>query len=129
MEKDSNAPDGALPAHANRHLKSSALLDLSNFDINAVLRGMQLTLVGGMFHIDERQALKSASWFTNVCTTVVAHRALQNPAMFTSDHYKQAAYAVATGIAIRLIVSIPVCPCLGRLFIPQLTHGQLDCDG
>ena len=29
--------------------------------------------------------------------------------MFTSDHYKQAAYAVALGIAIRLVVSIPVC--------------------
>lgn len=37
-----------------------------------------------------------------------AHRALQNPAMFTSDHYKQAAYAVAVGIAIRVVVSIPV---------------------
>ncbi|KAM3426349.1 hypothetical protein MY4824_010013 [Beauveria thailandica] len=28
--------------------------------------------------------------------------------MFTSDHYKQAAYAVAIGIAIRLIMSIPI---------------------
>lgn len=41
-------------------------------------------------------------------TLVGAHRALQNPAMFTSDHYKHAAYAVALGIAIRLIVSIPI---------------------
>ncbi|KAJ3499776.1 hypothetical protein NLG97_g72 [Lecanicillium saksenae] len=67
----------------DRLTKPTALLDLSNFDINAVLRGMQLTLVG-------------------------AHRALQNPAMFTSAHYRQAAYAVAVGIAIRLVVSIPI---------------------
>jgi hypothetical protein len=58
-------------------------LDTSNFDLDAVLRGMQLTLVG-------------------------AHRALQNPAMFTSTHYKQAIAAVVIGIIIRLIVSIPL---------------------
>ncbi|XWW99909.1 hypothetical protein V2A60_007923 [Cordyceps javanica] len=28
--------------------------------------------------------------------------------MFTSDHYRQAAYAVVIGIAIRLIVSVPI---------------------
>ena len=39
---------------------------------------------------------------------VAALRALQNPALFTSEHYKQAAVAVATGIAIRLAISIPV---------------------
>lgn len=58
-------------------------LDLSHFGINAVIRGAQLTLVG-------------------------AQRALQNPAIFTSDHYRQAALAVAAGLAIRLIVSVPV---------------------
>ncbi|KAG9251700.1 uncharacterized protein F5Z01DRAFT_262038 [Emericellopsis atlantica] len=63
--------------------KLKAKFDLSNFEPNAVLRGMQLTLVG-------------------------AHRALQNPALFTSDHYRQAAIAVAVGIAIRLLVSLPV---------------------
>jgi hypothetical protein len=37
-----------------------------------------------------------------------AHRALQNPKLFTSDHYKQAAIAVGVGIAIRLAITIPV---------------------
>ncbi|KAK5993139.1 hypothetical protein PT974_06567 [Cladobotryum mycophilum] len=57
--------------------------DLSHFNANAVLRGVQLTFVG-------------------------AHRALQNPKMFTNDHYRQAAAAVLIGIAIRLILSIPI---------------------
>ncbi|KAI0394471.1 formamidase [Xylariaceae sp. FL0594] len=57
--------------------------DLSHFDLTAILRGVQLTLVG-------------------------AHRALQNPAIFTNAHYKQAAIAVAAGIAIRLAISIPI---------------------
>jgi len=56
---------------------------MSNFDPNAILRGAQLTVVG-------------------------AYRALQNPALFTSDHYRQALLAVAAGIAIRIIVAIPV---------------------
>jgi hypothetical protein len=38
----------------------------------------------------------------------VAHRALQNPDIFTNAHYKQAALAVAAGIAIRLAIAIPV---------------------
>ncbi|KFA79141.1 hypothetical protein S40288_05717 [Stachybotrys chartarum IBT 40288] len=58
-------------------------LDVSHFDANAVLRGMQLTLVG-------------------------AQRALQNPNIFTTDHYRQAAIAVAAGLGIRVLVSIPV---------------------
>jgi hypothetical protein len=37
-----------------------------------------------------------------------ALRALQNPALFTSEHYKQAALAVAIGIAIRIAISVPV---------------------
>ncbi|RYP33894.1 hypothetical protein DL767_004521 [Monosporascus sp. MG133] len=57
--------------------------DISHFDLNAVLRGVQLTFVG-------------------------AHRALQNPDIFTNAHYKQAAMAVAAGIAIRLAVAIPI---------------------
>ncbi|KAI8957200.1 formamidase [Daldinia sp. FL1419] len=57
--------------------------DLSHFDLNAVIRGMQLTLVG-------------------------AHRALQNPAIFTNDHYKQAAIAVGAGIAIRIAIAVPI---------------------
>ncbi|KAI1371894.1 formamidase [Hypoxylon crocopeplum] len=57
--------------------------DVSHFDLNAVLRGIQLTLVG-------------------------AHRALQNPAIFTNAHYKQAAIAVGAGIAIRLAIAVPI---------------------
>ncbi|KAL2264017.1 hypothetical protein VTK26DRAFT_3572 [Humicola hyalothermophila] len=57
--------------------------DVSHFDFNAILRGVQLTLVG-------------------------AHRALQNPELFTSKHYKQAAMAVAVGIAIRLLIAVPI---------------------
>ncbi|KAK4136159.1 hypothetical protein BT67DRAFT_448430 [Trichocladium antarcticum] len=56
---------------------------MENFDLNAILRGIQLTLVG-------------------------AHRALQNPGMFTSEHYKQAAYALAGGILIRLAIAVPI---------------------
>lgn len=41
-----------------------------------------------------------------------ALRALQNPALFTSKHYKQAAIAVGVGIAIRLAIAIPVCSAL-----------------
>ncbi|KAM3548421.1 hypothetical protein ARSEF4850_009422 [Beauveria asiatica] len=85
MDTVSKSLGGTSRTPPSRPPKSSTLLDLSNFSINAILRGMQLTLVGGL-----------------------AHRALQNPAMFTSDHYKQAAYAVAIGIAIRLIMSIPI---------------------
>jgi len=56
---------------------------MSNFEPNAMLRGVQLTVVGAI-------------------------RALQNPALFTSEHYKQAAIAVAAGIAIRLAISVPI---------------------
>jgi len=57
--------------------------DISHFDLNAVIRGVQLTGVG-------------------------AHRALQNPHLFTSKHYKQAAYAVVAGIAIRILIAVPI---------------------
>ncbi|KAK3384808.1 hypothetical protein B0H63DRAFT_171512 [Podospora didyma] len=57
--------------------------DVSHFDFNAILRGIQLTLVG-------------------------AHRAFQNPNIFTSEHYKQAVIAVASGIAIRILIAIPI---------------------
>ncbi|KAJ3532080.1 hypothetical protein NM208_g8596 [Fusarium decemcellulare] len=40
--------------------------------------------------------------------SVIPHRALQNPALFTTDHYRQAAIAVLAGIAIRLIISVPI---------------------
>lgn len=56
---------------------------MSNFDPNAIIRGAQLTLVG-------------------------VNRALQNPELFTTDHYRQAAIAVVAGIAIQLIINIPI---------------------
>ncbi|KAK2747934.1 hypothetical protein FQN57_001525 [Myotisia sp. PD_48] len=55
----------------------------SKFEPNAILRGAQLTFVG-------------------------AHRALMNPELFKSEHYRQAALAVCAGIAIHFIVSIPI---------------------
>lgn len=69
-----------LPRPALNSPKTPAM---SNFDPNAILRGAQLTLVG-------------------------AYRALQNPTLFESRHYRQAALAVAVGIAIRIIVTAPV---------------------
>ncbi|EFX05585.1 formamidase [Grosmannia clavigera kw1407] len=59
------------------------LFDFSHFDINAILRGAQLTLVG-------------------------AQRALQNPGLWTTQHYRQAVIAVGCGIVIRLLVEIPI---------------------
>ena len=56
---------------------------MSNFDPNAWVRGAQLTLVG-------------------------ANRALQNPNLFTTSHYRQAAIAVCAGLAIRIIINIPI---------------------
>ncbi|KAL6157544.1 hypothetical protein ACJQWK_06619 [Exserohilum turcicum] len=80
-------------------------LDVSNFDLNAILRGAQLTLVG-------------------------VNRALQNPRLFTSTHYRQAAVAVAAGIAIRIIVAIPIVGVRVLLWILSLfidmDHSQLD---
>lgn len=64
---------------------ASNLGAFGGFELNSIIRGAQLTIVG-------------------------AHRALQNPGIFTSDHYRQAALAVAAGIAIRLFVAIPVRP-------------------
>ena len=39
----------------------------------------------------------------------VAVRALRNPELFKHEHFRQAAIAVAVGVAIHLIVQIPVC--------------------
>ncbi|KAL2694636.1 hypothetical protein Neosp_001221 [[Neocosmospora] mangrovei] len=58
--------------------------DLSHFDFNAIIRGAQLTLVGGKYTTPE------------------------NPALFTTDHYRQAAIAVVAGLAIRLVIAIPI---------------------
>ncbi|MCJ1384475.1 hypothetical protein MMC17_007592 [Xylographa soralifera] len=56
---------------------------MKNFDANAILRGVQLTVVG-------------------------AYRALQNPGLFKYEHYRQAALAVGAGIAIRLLIAAPI---------------------
>lgn len=63
--------------------KPSFFVQTTSFEPNGLLRGAQLTLVG-------------------------AYRALQNPALFTSEHYRQAALAVVAGIAISVLVAIPV---------------------
>jgi len=57
-----------------------------------------------------------------ICTshTIAAYRALQNPALFTSEHYRQAALAVAAGIAIRIIVEIPILGVQGLLWFLSL---------
>ncbi|RPA86200.1 hypothetical protein BJ508DRAFT_411394 [Ascobolus immersus RN42] len=64
---------------------------MSTIDPNAILRGLQLTLVG-------------------------AYRALQNPSLFESQHYRQAALAVALGLALRIIIGIPVWILRGTLY-------------
>ncbi len=56
---------------------------MSNFDPNAMIRGAQLTVVG-------------------------AYRALQNPSLFNSAHYRQAFAAVITGLLIRMILEAPI---------------------
>lgn len=68
---------------------------MSNFEPNAILRGAQLTLVG-------------------------AYRALQNPGLFKTDHYKHAALAVALGIIIQVVVSIPVLLAKSGIFFINL---------
>ncbi|KAF4983826.1 hypothetical protein FZEAL_863 [Fusarium zealandicum] len=59
--------------------------DLSHFDPNTVIRGAQLTLVGGKY-------LNSS----------------QRLALFTTDHYRQAALAVVAGLGIRLAITVPI---------------------
>lgn len=66
-----------------RTVIDKAKAEARNFDINAILRGAQLTIVGAL-------------------------RALQNPKLFEMDIYRQAAVAVAAGVVIRVLVEIPV---------------------
>ncbi|MCJ1308715.1 hypothetical protein MMC25_002369 [Agyrium rufum] len=75
-----------------KSLVKDAKRSMSNFDLDAILRGAQLTVVGAL-------------------------RALQNPAIFTSDHYRQAALAVCAGLAIRLVISAPIFLVKGALWI------------
>jgi hypothetical protein len=95
-----NRPQHQKPVFNQEHMKKK--VEVSNFDPNAILRGAQLTDVGG----------KSPGSYTRCLLLLIiieALRALQNPRLFTSKHYKQAAIAVAAGIAIRVIVEIPAC--------------------
>ncbi|EGX46976.1 hypothetical protein AOL_s00097g215 [Orbilia oligospora ATCC 24927] len=63
--------------------KQKAIDSLQSFDPGLILRGAQLTVVG-------------------------AYRALQNPHLFRSSHYKKAALAVAAGLLLRIIVDLPI---------------------
>ncbi|KAK6524595.1 hypothetical protein TWF281_011498 [Arthrobotrys megalospora] len=63
--------------------KQKAIDSLQSFDPGLILRGAQLTVVG-------------------------AYRALQNPNLFRSSHYKKAALAVAAGLLLRLVVELPI---------------------
>lgn len=51
---------------------------------------------------------------------------MQNPEIFTNTHYKQAAIAVAAGLAIRLIIAIPVC--LPTLTLPNSSNKDTHLD-
>lgn len=66
-----------------RDVIDKAKTEAQNFDLNAILRGAQLTVVGAL-------------------------RALQNPKLFEMDIYRQAAVAVAAGVVIRVLVEVPV---------------------
>ncbi|KAK6331750.1 hypothetical protein TWF718_002292 [Orbilia javanica] len=63
--------------------KQKAIESLQSFDPGLILRGAQLTVVG-------------------------AYRALQNPHLFRSSHYKKAALAVAAGLLLRIILELPI---------------------
>lgn len=65
--------------------------------------------------------------FCPLLTNNIAHRALQNPALFTTDHYRQAAIAVVAGLAIRLIVTIPVSLITSMSRRVTLLTAQSDC--
>lgn len=77
-------------------------LKVSHFSVNAIIRGAQLTFVGGM------SPAISFLQHTQLTICYIAHRALQNPGLFTSEHYKQAAIAVIVGIVIKILVELPV---------------------
>ncbi|RDA84489.1 hypothetical protein CP532_5074 [Ophiocordyceps camponoti-leonardi (nom. inval.)] len=53
-----------------------------------------------------------------------AQRALQNPALFTSDHYRQAAYAVVAGIAFRFLMEIPILFARSLIWVISLSQAN-----
>lgn len=50
---------------------------------------------------------------------VTAIRALRNPDLFKSEHFRQAALAVVVGIVIQFIIQIPVCQTSGLFSIQR----------
>ena len=80
---------------------------MSNFDPNAILRGVQLTAVGGQ------------SFYTSDCDLLLnfpaANRAVLNPQLFRHVHFRQALLAVLAGLTIHLLLMIPVCILPGGL--------------
>jgi len=84
--------------------------NMSNFDPNAILRGAQLTFVGGEVVVMNISRIK-------IWRLSSANRALLNPQVFKHAHYRQAALAVLAGILIRLIMEVPV-----RLLSYPITH-------
>ena len=67
---------------------------------------------------------------TGCANVAAANRALQNPQLFTSAHYRQAAIAVAAGIAIRIVINLPIYAVKALLFflsfVVDLDHETWD---
>ena len=84
-----------------RETRQSIAQSAADFDANAILRGMQLTIVGGN---EQDFTSCSAAWVDRM----TALRALQNPELFKYEACRQAALAVCAGIAVRLFVTVPV---------------------
>ncbi|KAK7416941.1 hypothetical protein QQX98_004852 [Neonectria punicea] len=60
-------------------------------------------------HVDKKKVKEAFDLSHFDLNTVIRGAQLTlNPALFTNDHYRQAAIAVGAGIAIRLIIAIPV---------------------
>ncbi|KAF3915106.1 hypothetical protein ABW20_dc0100437 [Dactylellina cionopaga] len=72
-----------MPTMTPEVFKKKAIESLQSFDPGLVLRGAQLTVVG-------------------------AYRALQNPNLFRSRHYKQAVLAIVAGLLVRFILDLPI---------------------
>ncbi|KAE8374285.1 hypothetical protein BDV26DRAFT_47014 [Aspergillus bertholletiae] len=73
---------------------------MPSFEPNAIIRGAQLTIVGTV-------------------------RALRNPELFKHNHFRQAAFAVAIGVAIELIIQIPI---IGIKFLLWIVSWMADLE-
>ncbi|KAI5287053.1 hypothetical protein KEM52_001779, partial [Ascosphaera acerosa] len=72
---------------------------VTGFEPNAIIRGAQLTVVGAL-------------------------RALQNPALFKSSHYRQALIACCAGVAVEFLLFVPVLLAKAVLLVPWLLTGS-----